>query len=193
MDKLKEMFERLPKWAKIGLPIIIVAGIAYYIYKNKGTSSGTLTEATVGSADTGGSSSGSAPDPGLPSTNPDIILPASIVSPAIPISSPKHTPEKAQPAEIKLAAHWAAQAAKNARKAGVKVPATSKPNSSMTEAQATADYEHNKGIAQGLAAKHTTTHPATVTTKSRTVAVSHKAVTKKESPKKAAPKPAEKG
>jgi hypothetical protein len=204
MDKLKEMFEKLPKWAKIGLPIIAAVLIVYVIYKNKSSSSSsTLSEPAVGTADSGTSTgastdSGSSSDTtttdkgtGLPSTI-NVVLPGTPdVTPAVS-TSPKHTPEMAQPAEIKLAAHWAAQAAKNAKKAGVKVPATSKPTSSMTEAQATADYEHNKGIAQGLAAKHTTTHPATVTTKSRTVAVSHKAPSKKESPKKAAPKPAEK-
>jgi hypothetical protein len=198
MDKLKEMFERLPKWAKIGLPIIAAVLIVYVIYKNKSSSSSsTLSEPAVGTASTDSGSSGGTPSDssgGLPSTvQPWYVNP--VPEPDVPVpatTSPKHTPEMAQPAEIALAAHWAAQAAKNAKKAGVKVPATSKPTSSMTEAQATADYEHNKGIAQGLAAKHTTTHPATVTTKSRTVAVSHKAPSKKESPKKAAPKPAEK-
>jgi hypothetical protein len=169
MDKLKEMFERLPKWAKIGLPIIAAVIVVYVIYKNKGSSSsGTLQEATVGTADTGGagSSSGSADDgggstdPGLPSTVvPDVKTVVGppidpVILPAVPATnSPKHTPEKAQPKEIALAAHWAAQAKKNAKAAGVKVPATSKPTKKMTEAQATADYEHNKGIAQGLAAK----------------------------------------
>jgi hypothetical protein len=204
MDKLKEMFERLPKWAKIGLPIIAAVLVVYVIYKNKGTTSGTLQEATVGSADTSGSSGGTpsdgggSTDPGLPSTvvdktptGPpigDVVLP-SIVAPAANTSQ-KHTPEKAQPAEIALAAHWAAQAAKNAKKAGVKAPATAKADSSMTEAQAVADYQRNKGIAEGLAAKgakHTTTSHATVATKSRTVPVSHVVAPKKESPKKGAP------
>jgi hypothetical protein len=158
MDKLKEMFERLPKWAKIGLPIIIVAGIAYYIYKNKGTSTAsTSTEAATGDASTGGSdSSGGTPDSGdggLPPTI-NIILPAVTPTPTPAVTtSPKHTPEKAQPKMIKLAAHWAAQDAKNAKAAGVKAPKAAIATKKMTEAQASAAVAHNKGVAVGLAAK----------------------------------------
>ena len=144
MDKLKEMFERLPKWAKIGLPIIIVAGIAYYIYKNKSSASSTLTEADTGAADTSSSD-------GLPATTDDTsTTPA--VTPAV-TTSPKHTPEMAQPAMIKLAAHWAAQDAKNAKAAGVKAPKAAVATKKMTEAQASAAVAHNKGVAVGLAAK----------------------------------------
>jgi hypothetical protein len=144
MDKLKEMFERLPKWAKIGLPIIIVAGIAYYIYKNKSSASSTLTEPAVGTADTSSSD-------GLPATTDDTsTTPA--VTPAV-TTSPKHTPEMAQPAMIKLAAHWAAQDAKNAKAAGVKAPKAAVATKKMTEAQASAAVAHNKGVAVGLAAK----------------------------------------
>jgi hypothetical protein len=179
MDKLKEMFERLPKWAKIGLPILAAVLIVYVIYKNKGTSSGTLTEATVGSADTGGSSSGSAPDAGLPSTVPV----GSVVPPAV------HHPSKASAVELAYAAHWAEQARKNASKLGVKTPVTSKTNANMTEAQVRRDAAYNKGIAEGLAAKAHYHAPAKVPTKSRTVAVSHVAAkgSNKESPKKGAP------
>jgi hypothetical protein len=144
MDKLKEMFERLPKWAKIGLPIIILAGIAYYIYKNKSSASSTLTEAATGSADTGSSD-------GLPATTDDSTT-TPTVTPAV-TTSPKHTPEMAQPAMIKLAAHWAAQDAKNAKAAGVKAPKAAVATKKMTEAQASAAVAHNKGVAVGLAAK----------------------------------------
>ena len=153
MDKLKDMFERLPKWAKIGLPIIIVAGIAYYIYKNKSSASSTLTEPAVGTAD---SSSG------LPATSSDSTTP-----------SPKHNPQMASAAEIKWANHWGTQAAKDAKKFGLKNPAEAKANANMTEAQAAAAGQRNKGIAEGLAAKAHYHAPAKVTTKSRTVAVSH--------------------
>ena len=178
MDKLKEMFERLPKWAKIGVPIIIVAGIAYYIYKNKSSASSTLTEPAVGTAD---SSSG------LPATSSDSTTPAVIPTPVTP--SPKHNPQMASAAEIKWANSWAAQDAKNAKKFGVKNPGSAKANANMTEAQANAAGQRNKGIAEGLAAKAHYHAPAKVTTKSRTVAVSHVASkgSNKESPKKGAP------
>jgi hypothetical protein len=146
MDKLKDMFERLPKWAKIGVPVIIVAGIAYYIYKNKSSASSTLTEPATGAADTSA-------DSGLPSTSPDTpdVVPPVIPTPVTP--SPKHNPQKASPKEIKLSNHWAAQAAKNARAKGVKTPTAAKANKSMTEAQVTAAYQRNKGAAAGIAAK----------------------------------------
>jgi hypothetical protein len=199
MDKLKEMFERLPKWAKIGLPIVAAVLIIYVIYKNKGTTSGTLQEATVGTADTGsGSSSGSAPSDtgsGLPSTIeiiiPGPVTPVTTVTPGVTTTtpSPKHNPQAASPKEIALANHWAAQTAKDARKFGVKNPGTVKATANMTEAQATAAAARNKGTAEGLAAKAHYHAPAKVTTKSRTVAVSHVASkgSNKESPKKGTP------
>ena len=181
MDKLKEMFERLPKWAKIGLPILAAVLVVYVIYKNKGTASGTLTEATVGSADTGGSSSGSAPDAGLPSTVPV----GSVVPPAV------HHPSNASAVELAYASHWADQARKNASKLGVKTPVTSKTNANMTEAQVRRDAAYNKGIAEGLAArmaKSTGKSTKVVSSKSRTVATAHVANPVKESPKKSVPR-----
>ena len=145
MDKLKEMFERLPKWAKIGLPILAAVLVVYVIYKNKGSTSGTLTEAAVGSADTGSSD-------GLPATNPDDSTdPAVIPTPVTP--SPKHNPQAASVAETKYAAHWAEQARKNAKADHVKAPALTKVTPKMTERQAQKAAIHNKGVAQGLAAK----------------------------------------
>jgi hypothetical protein len=167
MDKLKEMFERLPKWARIGLPIVLAVLIIYVIYKNKGSASSTLTEPAVGTADSGSSS-------GLPATSSDSTTPAVIPTTVTP--SPKHNPQMASAAEIKWANHWAAQDAKNARKFGVKNPGSAKANANMTEAQAAAAGQRNKGIAEGLAAKAHYHAPAKVTTKSRTVAVSHVAV-----------------
>ena len=146
MDKLKEMFERMPKWAKIGLPIIAAVVVVYVIYKNKGSASSTLSEPAVGSAETSA-------DSGLPSTSPDNPTPDAPVIPTPVTPSPKHNPQKASAAEIKLSNHWAAQAAKNAKARGVKTPATAKANKNMTEAQATAAYQRNKGIAAGIAAK----------------------------------------
>ena len=173
MDKLKEMFERLPKWAKIGLPVVLAVLIIYVIYKNKGSASSTLTEAATGTADTGSSS-------GLPATTSDTSTPVVI---------PTHNPQMASAAEIKWANHWAAQDAKNARKFGVKNPGSAKANANMTEAQAAAAGQRNKGIAEGLAAKAHYHAPAKVTTKSRTVVVSHVTAkgSNKESPKKGAP------
>ena len=146
MDKLKEMFERLPKWAKIGLPILAAVLVVYVIYKNKSSASSTLTEAATGTADTSA-------DSGLPSTSPDTAGPDTPVIPTPVTPSPKHNPQKASPKEIKLANHWAAQAAKNARSKGVKAPIAAKANKSMTEAQVTAAYQRNKGAATGIAAK----------------------------------------
>ena len=180
MDKFKEMFERLPKWAKIGLPVVLAVLIIYVIYKNKGSASSTLTEAATGTADTGSSS-------GLPATTSDTSTP--VVIPTVVTPSPKHNPQMASAAEIKWANHWAAQDAKNARKFGVKNPGSAKANANMTEAQAAAAGQRNKGIAEGLAAKAHYHAPAKVATKSRTVAVSHVAAkgSNKESPKKGAP------
>jgi hypothetical protein len=183
MDKIKELFERLPKWARIGLPIVLAVLIIYVIYKNKGSaSSSTLSVPAVGAADSGSSS-------GLPATSDNTTTPA--VIPTVVTPSPKHNPQMASAAEIKWANHWGAQDAKNARKFGVNNPGSAKANANMTEAQAAAAGQRNKGIAEGLAAKAHYHAPAKVTTKSRTVAVSHVAnkASGKEGPKRGNPAP----
>ena|ERR1035437_9940809 len=183
MDKIKELFERLPKWARIGLPIVLAVLIIYVIYKNKGSAStSTLTEPAYGAASTDSGSSS-----GLPATSDNTTTPA--VIPTVVTPSPKHNPQMASAAEIKWANHWGAQDAKNARKFGVNNPGSAKANANMTEAQAAAAGQRNKGIAEGLAAKAHYHAPAKVTTKSRTVAVSHVASkgSNKESPKKGTP------
>ena len=196
MDKLKEMWGRLPKWAKIGVPALLAVVLVYVYVKDKGSStSGTLTEAATGSPDSAVSSGAStSPNPTDSSTqpNPDpTVTPLTPTQPTPdpnPALTPTPKPQGAPYAWTTLANHWADQATKNASAAGVAKPKNLVTvTTSMTKQQAMAAYEHNKTVAATIAAEkpatHVTTKAATVSSKTHTVVVSHAATKKNESPK----------
>jgi hypothetical protein len=61
MGDLMAQFKRLPKWAQIGLPLVLVGVVIYVYEKNKSSSTtGTLSEAATGTAATDQTASGTA-------------------------------------------------------------------------------------------------------------------------------------
>ncbi len=153
MDSLKEMWGRLPKWAKIGVPVLVVAIAAYIYVKDKGSSS-TLSEPASGTPDeesVGASTT--------PTTTTTTTLPPA-VTPAAPAAAPQSAAWDA------LANHWGAQARLNASREGKTAPKNVEvvgPNA--TTAQAKAAYEHNKTVATTIAQSKSRAVPAVKVTK----------------------------
>ena len=172
MDKLKEMWERLPKWAKLGLPILLVAIVAYIYIKDKGSSSSSSssTEPADGTTDVAVGASTS------PSGTTTQTTPAGPVPTITPAAAPKSKQWDA------LANHWAQQAVLNAKREGKSGPTNvTKIGPNATKAQAKAAYEHNKTVATTIA--HTN---VVARSKSRSVPAVHSVAANKakESPKK---------
>jgi len=137
------MWGRLPKWAKLGVPVLLVGVVAYIYLKDKGSSSSsTLSEPAYGTPDVESVGSSTAP---LTSTT--------TTTPLVPVVTPTpKNPAPQSPAWTALANHWATQAKLNASREGKTTPKNVTvlgPNA--TTAQAKAAYEHNKTVATTIA------------------------------------------
>jgi hypothetical protein len=175
MHELLEQFKRLPKVAKIGIPVALAA-IAYYVYsKNKSNSSGTSSEtvATGAGDTTGSSSSGSVGETNI-DTGTGSTTSTSTTTPIIRLPATGGATKKKVSAWT-LA--WRRQAAANARKLGIKD--TLKKGATGDEAKAYAE-KLAKEINPGKGHKTT---DKTTSSKSRSVATVHSNKVKHESPR----------
>src|ERR1035437_4157688 len=76
MNDIAAQYKKLPKWAQVGMPIVLLGLVIYVYLKNKGasTSSGTLTEPAYGNpaVSVGGT------------TTPDSVSPITVTDPVTP-------------------------------------------------------------------------------------------------------------
>lgn len=188
MDGIKEMWGKLPKWAKIGLPVA-VAAIAIYVYvKDKGSSSTTATD-SVASGD---------PDSTGASTTPATTDPATPAVTIPPLTPTTTTPEASNAGQRSWAMGWGVQAAKNSKRDGIKNPtlkapavtADAKTWMAYGNAEKALAYKDTKVGKVTAPAKSTKVTAKTVSNKVSNNTVSHIATPKKESPKKAVATPA---
>ena len=184
MDGIKEMWGKLPKWAKIGVPVAIAA-IAIYVYvKDKGSSSSTATDSVAsGDPDSTGASTTPAPaDPATPAVTPAVT----------PLTPTTTTPEASNAGQRAWALGWDVQAAKNSKRDGIKNPtlkapavtADAKTWMAYGNAEKALAYKDTK-VGKVTPAKPTTVTAKTVASKTNKGTVSHIATPKKESPKAA--------
>ena len=187
MDGIKEMWGKLPKWAKIGVPVAIAA-IAIYVYvKDKGSSSSTATD-SVASGDP--DSSGASTTPAT--TDPATPTPNDPATPVTPLTPTTPTPEASNAGQRAWALGWDVQAAKNSKRDGIKNPtlkapavtADAKTWMSYGNAEKALAYKDTK-VGKVTPAKPTTVTAKTVASKTNKGTVSHIATPKKESPKAA--------
>ena len=169
MHELLERFKRLPKWLQIGLPVALAA-VAFYVYsKNKSSSSSgeTLTEPATG--DTSGESIGEPGDGGSTSTTNPISTPTPIIPAPTPVTAGSETAWDKK---------WAAQAAANAKKLGIK-DTLKAPGAGASQSAWGTYGDEAKAMAQTEASvlKKQGASPVTktVSSKTNTVAVSHPA------------------
>jgi len=168
MHDLMERFKRFPKWVQIAIPVGLAA-VAYYVYsKNKSSSSSSETLSEPATGDTSGESIGE-PDDGGGSTSTTNPAPTPITPAPTPVTAGSETAWDKK---------WAAQAAANAKKLGIKdtlkAPGAGASQSAWgtygDEAKAMAQTEASVMKKQGASPV-----TKTVSSKTNTVAVSHPA------------------